>query len=258
MAKIKAPEKIAQPQKPLEERSGISEFFTRHKDLFSYISVAVLLVAGIIVLIQINNRTKEKQASILLGNAITQLNSSLSAPNAATGENDTDTPRDTTESIGAFQEIIDNYPGTKSEVNALLLMGSAYLADGRNDEAIDKFQAFLQKKPDHLLAAEAELGIATALFNKNEIKASLDKLEHIRSAYPAFPMKDVLEYEIAKRYEAMEDWDNARRIYNDVVDNFPDSPWKTMAQRKLRQLNIDHPEQAEDKKEMKTKDEMKK
>lgn len=236
----------------LDEGGGLAGFFTRYKDAFGYLGVAVVIIIAVGSLVMINNQTKEREASIKFQNAVTLFNNDLAVqPPAAEGVEAAVPEADTSSNtILKLNEIIDNYPGTKSGQNAQYLKAASYLNNGEYDLAIAEFDRFILNDPTNILTPSCLLGKATAEFNNGNTENSLQTLLNIQKNYPAFTLKDVLDYEIAKRYLKLENWEVARTGFQALIDNYPDSPWKNLSQTQLDKLETEHPAPNQDTEEV--------
>ncbi len=237
---------------PIEGGEGLAGFFTRYKDALGYLGVAVVIIIAVGSLVTINNRTKEREASIKFQSAVTLFNKDQAVqPPGQEGDEiiseNTDTSSGT---MLKLNEIIDNYPGTNSGKNAQYLKAASYLNEGENDLAISEFSTFIMENPEHALTPSCLLGKATAEFNSNATENSLQTLLKIQKEYPQFILKDVLDYEIAKRYLKLENWEKARTGFQTLIDNYPDSPWKNLSQTQLDQLETKHPSPDQDTEEV--------
>ena len=121
----------------------------------------------------------------------------------------------------AFNKIITNYPDSEwvepakfqiASCRAALSRGPEY-DSGSANEAKEKFETFLKDHPDAVLSKEAEENIS--------------KLREKEAAS---------NYNIAVFYEKQKAYESAKIYYNEVIDNYSDSPWALKAQEKLRAL----------------------
>ncbi len=226
--------------------SSIARFLTKYQDVFGYALVGVLIMSAVIVLMNYNRDAKNIEASASLQSALKQYQQDLAASTISfqtEAEQDSPSPEVKVEAkaAGAFQSVFDNYPGTPSGRNAQYMVAVSYLNTGTNDQAVEAFDTFLADNADHPLAPSAVLGKATALFNAGRTEESLALLNQIESDYPVFKLMDVVTFEKAKRYEALEQWDNARKSYHSLIELFPDSTWKSSGENALKKLEKRHP-----------------
>ncbi len=121
----------------------------------------------------------------------------------------------------AFNKIITNYPDSEwvepakfqiASCRAALSRGPEY-DSGSANEAKDKFEAFLKDHPDAVLSKEAE-----------------DNISKLREKEAAS------NYNIAVFYEKQKAYSAARIYYDEVIDNYSDSPWAVKAKEKVEAL----------------------
>ncbi|MGB3976111.1 MAG: tetratricopeptide repeat protein [bacterium] len=228
-------------------------FVTRHKDSIGYILAGLVICSALILLVRHNNQVKNNEASSLMQNAVTQyekdlLTSSLSltAKNEEGEVIEGPELKVQSKSAGLFQSVYDNYPNTESGKNALFMAGVSHLNLGENEEALAAFNTFLEKFPDHILVPSALLCKSTALFNMGSTSESLALLTEIETRYPTFKLMDMLTYEQAMRYEALEQWTLAKDAYQKVIDQHPDSTFKNLSETALDKLKKQLAEEASD------------
>ncbi len=226
--------------------SSIARFLTKYQDVFGYALVGILILSAVMVLMNYNKNAKNIEASASLQTALKQYQQDLAAASIsfktdAEQENPSPEVKIEAKAAGAFQSVFDNYPGTPSGRNAQYMVAVSHLNTGANDQALEAFDIFLADNASHPLAPSAVLGKATALFNSNRTEESLELLNRIKSDYPVFNLMDVVTFEIAKRYESLEQWDNARKSYQSLIEMFPDSTWKSNGENALKKLEKQHP-----------------
>lgn len=227
-----------------------AKFISKYRDYIGYAFAGIAICGVLLFLMGYNNRVKNSEASALIQNALRQYERDLATSMISLmASNEDGEPVEGPElmvqskSTGAFQSVYDNYPKTTSGKHALYMVGISHLNLGENDKAITAFDTFLENYPDHSLAPSAQLCKATALFNLDRTTESLDLLAGIETQYPNFKLKDVLLYEQAVRYEALEQWTQAQNAYQTVIDNYPDSTFKMLSEAALTKLEK---QQAED------------
>lgn len=226
-----------------------AQFLTKHSDIVGYLAVGIVVLCAVGFLMQMNSRAKEEEASAHLQNAFKQLSkdratNSISLTATTEDGKETDAPEIVAKAkaIGAFESVYDNYPGTRSGQNALYMVGFSQLQNGKLSEAIESFNSFTQKFSNSPLAGSCLLGKATAEFNLGQAEQSLATLKSIESTYPDYYLMDVVMFEQAKRHEALNDMSKAKTMYTRVVEEYPDSQWKTMSDTALEKLDKENPE----------------
>jgi len=123
----------------------------------------------------------------------------------------------------AFNKVLTNYPDSEwsepakfqiANVRAMTSRGSDY-DQGAAKEAKDKFEEFVKEYPDAVLSKKAEESIGQ--LKEKEAES---------------------HYNIARFYEKQQAFDSAKIYYEDVISNYPRSPWAVKALERLRALEI--------------------
>jgi len=121
----------------------------------------------------------------------------------------------------AFDKVISNYPDSEwaeaskyqiAECRAATSRGPQY-DQGAAGEAKQKFEDFIREHPDAELSKEAEKNIARIRDKEAESN-----------------------YEIAVFYEKQKAYDAARIYYQEVMENYGNTPWAQKAKTKLEAL----------------------
>ncbi|MDD5409349.1 MAG: outer membrane protein assembly factor BamD [Candidatus Omnitrophica bacterium] len=121
----------------------------------------------------------------------------------------------------AFNKVVSRYPDSEwasaakfqiASCRASLSKGSAY-DQGAAQEAKEKFEEFVKEHPDAVLSLDAEKNING--IREKEAEAN---------------------YNIASFYEKQKAFDSARIYYNDIVNNYADTPWAAQAVARLQIL----------------------
>lgn len=124
------------------------------------------------------------------------------------------------EAEDAFNKVLSNYPDSEwveaarfqiASCKAMLSKSPDYDQGGAK-EAKEKFEEFVREHPDAVLSRDAEKSIQQL----NEREAESD-------------------YNIARFYEKQKSYESALIYYNNIITNYPDSPW---AGKALERLNI--------------------
>jgi len=123
------------------------------------------------------------------------------------------------EAEDAFNKVIANYPESEwvepsrfqiASCRAAVSRGPDY-DQGAMQDAKQKFEEFVKDHPDAVLSKEAEENITK--LKEKEAAAS---------------------FNIARFYEKQEDYKAAKIYYNNILDNYPNSPWAPKAVEQLR------------------------
>jgi len=120
-----------------------------------------------------------------------------------------------------FNKVVSRYPDSEwsaaakfqiASCRSSLSKGSAY-DQGAAQEAKEKFEAFVREHPDAVLSLDAQKNISS--IREKEAEAS---------------------YNIAVFYEKQKAFDSAKIYYNDIVNNYAESPWAAQAAVRLQMI----------------------
>ena len=119
----------------------------------------------------------------------------------------------------AFNKVISNYPDSEWVEAAKYQIASCRAAvsrgpdydQGAAKEAKEKFEEFVREHPDAILSRDAEKNIEQL------------KEKEAESAY-----------NIGRFYEKQKAWNAARIYYNEIVNNYSESPWAARAMERLQ------------------------
>jgi len=118
-----------------------------------------------------------------------------------------------------FNKVVSRYPDSEwasaakfqiASCRSSLSKGPAY-DQGAAQEAKERFEEFVKEHPDAVLSLDAEKNISS--IREKEAEAS---------------------YNIAKFYEKQKVFDSAKIYYNDIINNYTDSPWASQAAVRLQ------------------------
>ncbi|MFH1397524.1 MAG: outer membrane protein assembly factor BamD [Candidatus Omnitrophota bacterium] len=119
----------------------------------------------------------------------------------------------------AFNKVVTSYPDSEWAAAAKFQLASCRAAlskgpdydQGATKEAKDKFESFVQEHPDAVLSKEAQKNI--------------DRLKEQEAES---------NYNAARFYEKQKAFQSAEIYYNEVINNYSDSPWAARAIERLR------------------------
>lgn len=133
----------------------------------------------------------------------------------------------------ATDKLIADFPGDQNLPEALYPIGELQEWPGKFQETKRIYQLIVQKYPDSTLAGKARLGISRvdvlSLIMSTDFdgaKASIDKMEAEFSNNPDLP--ETL-YWITERYRWLSRFEDEKRIYQEIIQNHPASPYASKA-----------------------------
>jgi predicted negative regulator of RcsB-dependent stress response len=143
--------------------------------------------------------------------------------------------------IDLFQQIVSNYPRTKTAVLSRYSLGNSYLELGDYESAISAYQAFIRlKSAPPALVALAQQRLAYAFIGKGDLAQAEKSFEAVVMMKEAFN-KDHSLFEIGKLKEAQGKKEEAIQKYQEIVKGYPDSLLVSEAKTRLQVLGVVEP-----------------
>ena len=140
------------------------------------------------------------------------------------------------EALTAYQDVIVSYGDTESGKRAVYMLGSIQLETGKYDEAKQSFENYLAKSPNGMLAVNAEEGLAYILEQQQKFQEALDAFKKLEGKASAGRQTEI-QLAIARNYEALKDIENAKAIYQKIVDSNTAASLKNKAKDRLEILD---------------------
>jgi tol-pal system protein YbgF len=88
------------------------------------------------------------------------------------------------QAVGAFQNFVKTYPGSRYEPNAYYWLGELYLQIQDLDASREAYTNLVEKYPDNTKVADARYKLAKVHFLKGEKSKSRDLLKNVIASYP--------------------------------------------------------------------------
>ena len=203
----------------------------RRKQVFLAVGLLVVLVFGIIGA-RAFLKTRSEQASYLLGSALQLYH--LASSDSATGIADPDKLNKALEALG---EIPDLYPFSRAARIARFYSGLCLLDLGRDEEAYTSLEAFLDRHPRAFNASQARLVLANLAGDRGDVEeARTWFLEAVGVDSPGLPKEEVL-LEMGRFLEAVGRNEEAFEVYDRIIQEFPDSDFRYLAQQRFDALS---------------------
>ena len=139
------------------------------------------------------------------------------------------------EALTAYQDVIAAHGDTESGKRAVYMLGSIQLETGKYDEAKQSFESYLAKSPSGMLAVNAEEGLAYILEQQQKFQEALDAFKKLEGKASAGRQTEI-QLAIARNYEALKDIENAKAIYQKIVDSNTAASLKNKAKDRLEIL----------------------
>jgi tetratricopeptide (TPR) repeat protein len=224
------------------------ENFEKHKRKVNGL-VLVLIVAGAVVAgVAAWRGQSDARAEQLLGEAMVTFNARV-VPVTAQPEAPGEVPA--AASIGAtgtfpsvaaklnaalpkLKAAADAYPETDAGITARYHYASSLAALGRHDEAVKAFDEVAARAgDDSLYGRMAQLGKADALVRAGQHETAIATWKELASSTDEALPKDAILMELGKAYQAAGNTDEARKTFNQLIEEHPTSPYTTEARAEL-------------------------
>jgi predicted negative regulator of RcsB-dependent stress response len=221
----------------------------RGKQILSML-LAILVVIGIALGVLSWRNRQQGQGQDLLAAAMVVLNTAVvpvtsptapgEAPAAAsmgaTGTFYTEAQK-LTAALPKLQAAADAYPDTEAGITARYHLASALATLGRQTDAIAQFDQVVQRAgADTLYGRMAQLGKADAQVRGGEVDGAIATLKELAARKDANLPEDAILMELARAYQAKGNTEEARKTFNQIVDDHPDSPYVADARKELETL----------------------
>lgn len=198
------------------------DFYQKYQKQIIIGASALLLTILLVVFYTNQKEAKEKQASAHLAAArfeLAKMNYDIA--------------------IDSLEQIVEQYNGSKSTGIACFYLASTYFQQKNYESAQKYFEEFLDSYASTpTLSSSSMSGIASCLEIKKEYKKAAEMYEEAVKKYPdVFNASEHL-MNAARCYRLSGDKENARRTYERIVQDFPNSGFKNDAEFYLAQLDV--------------------
>ena len=211
---------------PLAEWVGSTIRFVQKRRAIILAALAVLLVVGAAGAAYVWYQARqEREASIALSEAQAGLRSEKpgEAPKAE-------------DSIRRLQDIARQFRGTESAEEALIRLGNLQYDNGKVDEAKAAFDEYLKSYPRGRFVLMAGLGKAYADEARGDFQGAAQTLADTLSAKSDAAFAGELYTALARVYENLKKTDEAVRVYDQIVERYPQTSWAQNALSRISAL----------------------
>ncbi len=222
------------------------DYFGAHAKTIGYgIAAVVVLALGILVWKLWSSGRQEKAASDLAQAVKVATAPIIPVPNPATPEaegpkpDDADAPSfaDATarreKAKKLFLDLRGKYGSTDAGDIAGLYLGSIAAEEGKLDEARKLWQEFVDDHSGHMLAGNARLNLVELDRREGKGEALVGDLQAMIGDADAPLPQDAVLYELAATFESLKRDAEAKKTYQRIVDEYPRSSYRSVAQQKL-------------------------
>lgn len=128
------------------------------------------------------------------------------------------------DAIAACQTLIDELPGSPFALDAKLLLGDAYLANGERAAAESAYRQLADTFTDTPIAARAFGRLGEMAFQEGRYEDAIELLEERRQRATTTEGNDVVFHTLAQAYYAAGELDRAETVLRELINFFGDSP----------------------------------
>jgi len=143
--------------------------------------------------------------------------------------------------VASLEQVISNFPGSKSATEALARLADFYYRNGRYADAASTYQRIERDFPGHPLAEAAKLGVATALEAQGNLDGARAEYMNIINADPNSYVVTGAKMGLARCLEIQGQKKEAMQYYEEVLASAQNSPWAQQAYLRLLVLNREMP-----------------
>ena len=221
------------------------EYAGSHVRSIAYAVGGVLLLVLLVVGIHLYRGSQEQKA----GDALTAALKAYQAPVAATDAKptDPDTPSFPTDAARLarakelFGKVHSNYGSTDAADLAGLYLAQIAADEGRLDEARKLWNDFIDSHKGSMLAAEAKVNLLALDRKQGKGEAVAQELRGMLEKGDTPLPQDLILHELGTTLEQLHRPQEAIQSYQRIIDEFPQSPFRSDAQQKLAALDPTRP-----------------
>ena len=139
--------------------------------------------------------------------------------------------------IPKLKAAADAHPEKEAGIIARYHLAGALAALGRNDEALAELRTVADKAPsDSLYRRMARLGLADTQARAGQVDAAIESWKELADENnPDMPI-DAILLELGRAYAAKGNAEEARKTFNQLIEQHPASPYLTDARTSLDEL----------------------
>jgi len=209
------------------------------RNLLFGILAAVLLIAAVVGWRMWDSR-REMAASEKLGRALQVYDAPIQATGAKPDDESAPSfPDEASRRARAqklFDELAKDYRGTGGAAGAQVYLGRMRLQAGDAAGARKIWDDFLDDHPDHMLAAAVRRTLLDLDRKEGKGEQVVQRLRADLELEKKPLPEDVILFELGTTLEQLGRRQEAADAFKRVVDEYPDSAWRTKATERLREL----------------------
>ena len=219
----------------------------RRKQITGMLVVAALIVAVVVGIVVIRQRTSSRGQD-LLAEAMVIVNSPVQPPTPAQPPSDGQPGTMETQQPGTYpsedaklkaalprlQAAADAYPNAEAGLIARYHLASSLASMGKHDEALKAYDAVIAGAGDSIYGRMAKLGKANEQARLGQYAPAIETYKALadekESALPA----DAILMQLAAAYDASGNKDEAKKTFSRIVHEHPASPYSAEAGKQIQ------------------------
>ena len=139
-----------------------------------------------------------------------------------------------TDALPRLKAAADAYPQTDAGITARYHYASTLAALGKYTEAIGAFDEIVNRAgSESLYGRMAQLGRADTQVRSGNLEAAITAWQSLASNTDEELPKDAILMELGKAYQARGNQEEARKVFTQIVDEHPTSPYSVEARAEL-------------------------
>lgn len=135
-----------------------------------------------------------------------------------------------------FRAVSERFPGTESGEEASIRLGNLQFENGKLDEAKATFDEYLKVYPRGRFVLMAGLGKAYVQEAKGDLQGAAQTLSDLVARPDDGPLAGEAYSTLGRIYESLKKPDDAMRVYNQIVEQFPQTSWAQNALDRMSSL----------------------
>jgi predicted negative regulator of RcsB-dependent stress response len=218
-----------------------SAWVAENRDVTVKVAAAALVVLGLAGGYFMWRKHTNDQAGSWLGIAMAIADAPVVPPPSLPGAHQTPNTYPTEKAkfeaaLAAFHEVVNRYPSTSAAMAARVEIASTLLVLNRFGESEQAYQAIVADAPNSFYGPMAKLGVAEAQAAQGQFDKAIAGFTDLAGQRDgALPVDGVL-MRLAQAYLKAGKPKDARAAFQQVVDQFPNSPYVTEARQRLTQI----------------------
>jgi predicted negative regulator of RcsB-dependent stress response len=139
--------------------------------------------------------------------------------------------------IPKLRAAADTYPDAQAGITARYHLASSLAALGKEKDAIAQYDEVMKHAgADSLYGRMAQMGKADAQTENGDVDAAIASWQALQAKKDSNIPQDAILMQLARAYQTKGDAAKARDTFNNIVTNFPDSPYVADARKGLDSL----------------------